>query len=146
MFKKTAALAFTAAALVSGAMAAEPAAAATPQTLAGPCSYVCFYYNSGGEGATMLWSPGAGWQGIPDLQSWTFTNCNVNRDSDACNGLYKSVKNNTATVYNGDFGGHTVAVWYNSNYGGSHYTILNGDTPYQLGNGLYNEDASASAW
>jgi len=145
MFKKTGALALTAAALASGTMLAEPASAA-PGTVAGPCSYVCFYYHSGGQGATMLWNPGAGWQGIRDLKSSTFGNCNINNNATACDGVGDSVKNNTATVYNGDFGGHTVAVWYNSDYGGNHYTILNGDTPYQLGNGLYNQDASASAW
>lgn len=143
-FKKTAALTMTAAALATGTVLAEPASATG--TGAGPCPYVCFYYNSGGQGATMLWNPPAGWQGIRDLQSWDFSNCNINNNSTACDGLGKSVKNNTATVYDGDFGGHTVAVWFNSGYGGAHYTILNGDTPYQLGNGLYNQDASVSAW
>lgn len=144
-FKKTAALAMTAAALATGVAMAGPASAA-PGTVAGPCPYVCFYYHSGGEGATMLWNPPAGWQGISDLQSTQFGNCNIDHASTYCDGLGQSVKNNTATVYNGDFGGHSVAVWYNSGYSGAHYTILNGDTPYQLGNGLYNEDASVSAW
>ena len=144
IFKKTVVFALTAAALASGEVLAEPASATGVG--AGPCPYVCFYYNSGGQGATMLWNPPAGWQGIPDLQSWDFSDRNVNNNGTASAGLGQSVKNNTATVYNGDFGGHTVAVWYNSGYGGSHYTILNGDTPYQLGNGLYNQDASVSAW
>jgi hypothetical protein len=142
--KKAAVLASTAAALVSCVAFANPASATG--TSAGPCPYVCFYYHSGGEGATMLWIPAAGWQGIPDLKDSYFSNCNVNNDASACDGDGQSVKNNTATVYNGDFRGHTVAVWFNSGYGGSHYTILNGDTPYQLGNGLYNQDASVSAW
>lgn len=144
VLKKAAVLASTAAALVSCVAFADPASATGAS--AGPCPYVCFYYHSGGEGATMLWSPAVGWQGIPDLKSSYFSNCNVNHDASACDGDGQTVKNNTATVYNGDFGGHTVAVWFNSNYGGSHYTILNGDTPYQLGNGLYNQDASVSAW
>lgn len=142
--KKAAVFALTAVALASGVMAAEPASATG--VAAGPCSYVCFYYESGGQGATMLWNPPAGWQGIPDLKSSYFSNCNINNNGSACDGLGQSVKNNTATVYNGDFGGHTVSVWFNSGYGGSHYTILDGDTPYQLGNGLYNQDASVSAW
>ncbi|QMU69594.1 peptidase inhibitor family I36 protein [Streptacidiphilus sp. P02-A3a] len=144
LFRNTAVVALMAATLTSGVALAGPASATG--TGAGPCPYVCFYYNSGGQGATMLWSPSSGWQGISDLQSSDFSNCNVDNNAVACAGLGQTVKNNTATVYNGDFGGHTVAVWYNSGYSGAHYTILNGDTPYQLGNGLYNQDASVSAW
>lgn len=124
--KTGAVLGAAAAVLVGGLAFAAPANAAS----VGNCinsGELCLYYNSGGNGPSL--GVNGYWQ---DYVGLTFINTNT------------QVKNNAATAHNASSA--TYRVYYNSNYNCNVACtdIGAGQTPYQFGGGIYNQNASQS--
>jgi hypothetical protein len=148
---RSAGAAAVAAAMGAAFFAAAPAAQAVPTW---PCfnaagssydSVTCLWFNSGEKGSSTAFlfnggvdaTEGTGTSNVPNLLPYTFMSAGA--------GQNQTVKNNAATASNT----YSTAVvktniWYNSNYTGKVFQLLQGDAPYQLGNGLYNQDASLS--